>query len=202
MPLSAVKSRYVKHSHTRLCQGDILRDVVLFEATTGDGEDVDVIERSFPYVVVLTQDCDLEQDENARKEVPKRNDDKFLQSVLLCPAYQSTKVKLGTHLSEMGRIMQPYGKDLWRPIEQNTSPRYHMLAEALDFQLPELVLDFKQYFTSPREFFCARYKGHYVTSLGPLTREFLSQRFAYYLSRIGLPEFESSAVPLQPVVTA
>lgn len=191
MPLSAIKSRYVKHAHTRLCQGDILRDVTLLEATDTDG-DLAVFERTLPYVVVLTQDCDLEQDDAARKETPKKNDDKDLQSVLLCPAYQSLKVRAGTHLEELGLTMQSFNKELWRPVTQNTAPRYHMLPEEPAVQLPELVLDFKQYFTSPREFFCKKYKGSYVTSLGPLFRESLSQRFAHYLSRIGLPEFEAA----------
>ncbi|MEP7244114.1 MAG: hypothetical protein ABI885_10535 [Gammaproteobacteria bacterium] len=190
MPLSAIKSRYVQHAHARLCQGDVLRDVVLLEAATDSEGELDVFERTLPYVVVLTQDCDLEQDDSAREETPKKNDDKHLQSVLLCPAYQSMKVRAGTHLQELGLTMQAFGKELWRPIAQNSAPRYHMLPEETGVQLPELVLDFKQYFTSPREFFCARYKTHYVTTLGPLFRESLSQRFAQYLSRIGLPEFE------------
>ena len=200
MPLSAIKSRYVQHIHQRLCQGDILRDIVLLEATTGEDGDLAVFERTLPYVVVLTQDCDLEQDDNARKETPKKNDDKFLQSVLLCPAYQSLRVKAGTHLEELGLTMQVFSRDLWRPVAQNTAPRYHLLAEEPALQLPELVLDFKQYFTSPREFFCARYKANYVTTLGPLFRELLSQRFAHYLSRIGLPELDTT--PALPTLVA
>ena len=33
-------------------------------------------------------------------------------------------------------------------------------------------------------------KKHYIGSMKELYREDLSQRFAYYLSRIGLPEIE------------
>jgi hypothetical protein len=75
-------------------------------------------------------------------------------------------------------------------VKKNQNARYHHLAEETAHQLPDLVLDFKQYFTAPREFFCKRYKAAYVTTLGPLLRELLSQRFVNYLSRIGLPEFE------------
>jgi hypothetical protein len=192
MPLSAIKTRCVKHAHVRLCQGDILRDVTLLEPSDNDHGDLDVVERTLPYVIVLTQDCDLEQDEAARNEMPKKNDDKFLQSVLLCPAYQSEKVRKGEHLKELGLVMQSFNSDRWTPIRQNNVLRYHFLPDEPAHQLPELVLDFKQYFTAPREFFCKRYKPHYLTSLGPLFRESLSHRFAHYLSRIGLPEFEAS----------
>lgn len=201
MPLSAIKSRYVQHAHKRLCQGDILRDVVLLETTTDENGDLDSVERFLPYVVVLTQDCDLEQDDKARTETPKKNDDKFLQSVLLCPAYQSLKVRAGTHLEELKMTMQSFNSTTWPPVKQNNVLRYHFLPEEQASQLPELVVDFKQYFTSSREFFCRRYKGHYVTTLGPLFREALSQRFAQYLSRIGLPEFEAST-PSAPAPVA
>lgn len=194
MPLSAIKSRYVQHAHARLCQGDILRDVSLLEPTPNtDSEDIDVIRRTLPYVVVLTQDCDLEQDQSARMDEKKQDDDKFLQSVLLCPAYQSLRVRAGTHLEELELKMQSINSTNWNLLKQNNLSRYHFLPEELNVQLPELVLDFKQYFTSPRAFMYMRYKGHYVTSLGPLFRESLSQRFANFLSRIGLPEFEPAA---------
>ena len=192
MPLSAIKSRYVLHAHKRLCQGDVLRDVALLEATADENGDLDSTERFLPYVIVLTQDCDLEQDEQARSAPQKPNDDKFLQSVLLCPAYQSLKVRHGTHLEQLNLKMHSFNSANWNLLKQNNMHRYHFLPEEAALQLPEAVLDFKQYFTSPREFFCARYKTHYVATLGPLFREALSQRFAQYLSRIGLPELDGA----------
>ena len=202
MLLSAIKSRYIKHSDARLCQGDILRDVTLLETTQKFGsDDLDVFERTLPYVVVLTQDCDLEQDEKNRTDDKKQDDDKFLQSVLLCPAYQSLSVRAGTHLEGLGLKMQSINRANWNLVEQNTSPRYHFLPEEPSAQLPELVLDFKQYFTSPRAFMYTRYKANYVTTLGPLFRESLSLRFANYLSRIGLPEFPA-AKPATPAAPA
>ncbi len=202
MPLSAIKSRYVQHAQARLCQGDILRDVRLLEPTTSPGsEEIDVAKRDLPYVVVMTQDCDLEQDQDNRSNEKKQDDDKYLQAVLLCPAYQSLKVKTGTHLEALGLKMQQIkiSRD-WDLLKQNSLPRYHFLPEEPGIQLPELILDFKHFFTSPRAFMYMRYKTHYVTTLGPLFRESLSQRFAYFLSRIGLPEFEASApaAPLAP----
>lgn len=195
MPLSAITTRYVKHAHTRLCQGDILSDITLFEPTIAEGAEVGAVERLFPFVVVLTQDCDLQQDADARNAADKKDDDKYLQSVLLCPAYQSERMRKGEHLQGLGLVMQSFNSAAWSMLKKNNNARYHYLEEEAAQQLPDLVLDFKQYFTAPREFFCQRYKSNYVTSLGPLFRELLSQRFANYLSRIGLPELEVIKAP-------
>jgi hypothetical protein len=48
MPLSAIKTRYVKHGHPRLCQGDILRDVTLLEPMEDGQGDLDAVERVLP----------------------------------------------------------------------------------------------------------------------------------------------------------
>lgn len=53
--------------------------------------------------------------------------------------------------------------------------------------IPELVIDFKHYYTIPTEEMYEAYKENYLASVEPLYREDLSQRFANYLSRIGLP---------------
>jgi hypothetical protein len=55
--------------------------------------------------MVLTQDCDLEQDAAARVASTKKDEDKFLQSVLLCPAYQSEALRKGEHLRELDLVM-------------------------------------------------------------------------------------------------
>jgi hypothetical protein len=68
-------------------QGDILRDVK-FSDWDWDAKKKDIIiyEKELPYIVILTQDCDLEWDSKYRTTTQK-NDDKKLQSILVCPAY-------------------------------------------------------------------------------------------------------------------
>jgi hypothetical protein len=53
--------------------------------------------------------------------------------------------------------------------------------------LPDLVIEFKQYYTIPTHILYRFYENHFVGSLKPLFRENISHRFAFYLSRIGLP---------------
>lgn len=151
-------------------------------------------------MIVLSQDCDLNQDYNARNESKcidgnldklQSLNNKFLPSVLLCPAYPADQLREGIHLQflnlPMSKISKP-GKTPWKKICQNETPRYHYLNRYEHFEIPDLVLDFKRYYTVSREYLYDIYNEVYLASLGGLYREDLSQRFANYLSRIGLPE--------------
>lgn len=60
-------------------------------------------------------------------------------------------------------------------------------------QVPNLVIDFKHYYTVSREKMYNNLNNYFVSSK-PLFREQLSQRFAYYLNRIGLPNISSDEV--------
>ena len=67
-----------------------------------------------------------------------------------------------------------------------------------DFAIPGLVIDFKNFYTILTENLY-KYKKNRIATMSELFREELSQRFASFLSRIGLPVLESE-VPPNPVV--
>lgn len=149
MPLNSLKNPYYKSELARFEQGDILRDVTLVQWAERIGDEVQVQERFLPYCVVLSQECDLEHDFNSRINEQRKDNDKFLQSILLCPAYPAATVKEGTHLEEVGLTMQRHGGDQWKRLKSNQLSRYHFLEGHPDSQLPELVVDFKHYFAAP-----------------------------------------------------
>ncbi|MDR3292073.1 MAG: hypothetical protein LBT10_08010 [Methanobrevibacter sp.] len=149
----------------------------------------------------MTQDCDLEQDFNYREKSHKSRH--YIPSILICPAYLAIKLKKGNHLENLSILFeekqqteyekinfQELGKNLWDPIKNNNNVRYHLLKEFEindSLKVPELIVDFKHYFTIYRDELYSKVNTNYFASLDPLFREQLSQRFAYYLSRIGLP---------------
>lgn len=189
---------YTQVLNDRLGQGDILKDLrfkyVIKESSEPETESV-----TFDFAVVLTQDCDLEQDRAAllKAEEAERpggdargsspNQDKYLNSVLVCPAFVADLLRNGTHMTQFGWTMQRLSRDLWAPVKNNTNPRYQFLAASDEFQLPELVIDFKHFFTLQRGYLYTM-KEQRATRLDSLFRESVSQRFAYYLSRVALPE--------------
>lgn len=192
--LSKINNYYRKYNAERIIQGDILREVK-FRDWDWDTRKNDVIiyEKKLPYLAILTQDCDLEQDNKNRITTSARNQDKFLQSILVCPAYGWEDFIRGDHLADYSLKMEMISSsDQKKKIKKQQVPRYHYLEEDLENQIPPLVIDFKHYYTLPVEFLRHIYKEHYAYSMEELFRESLSQRFSFYLSRIGLPEIIKS----------
>jgi hypothetical protein len=135
---------------------------------------------TYGYVVVLSQSCDLMQDFNGRKDNKPQ-----LEDVLLCQAPTAEELR-----ATCG------GSDIWKRIRQNKDERYHFLeavlkeCDACNEDIPEVVIDFKRYFSMPTAEIYKRLE------VGPTCRrtvictpflEHLASRFAYFLGRIALP---------------
>ncbi len=203
---SCIECRYRTHTKERIVQGDILIDLTFFEwrgFLDEAFEEPNLKRRKLSYLVILSQDCDLERDFENRNDVDRENDDKFLQSILVCPAYNAQRVKEGTHLAELDLTMQRFDSDTsWGKVKINNDPRYHYLKKDGNYRIPNLVVDFKHYHTIRRDVLYELYQTHYLASLNELFREELSHRFSFYLSRVGLPDFKSSGKAKQAQSTS
>lgn len=177
-------------------QGCIYRDVSYLERFTQQGGQVSVSQVLFPYVYVLTQDCDLEWDHESRA-AKKDIHDKYLVSVMVAPIYNGEHLRYGTHLDQLGLTpdtpddgpkmkMTDLGNRAWNLVQTNQNERYHTMAFPDGIPVPERgVIDFKHYFTVP-VFALSTQKPICVVS--ELDRAHVSHRFASYLARVGLPE--------------
>ena len=182
---SRIDSYYVSHDKLRLTLGDILQNFK-FNVVLNDNS---VVEFCYKYLVVVTQDCDLEQWYSNLKE-NKQEKNQFLANVLVLPAFVAQEVKEGIAYKNLFNIEQrKIGSDEFKKIKQNKNERYHFLNEDSKLYLQELIIDFKHYLTIPYDIVAYKYKDCYLTTINELFRENLSQRFANYLSRIPLPEF-------------
>lgn len=174
---------------TPLRQGEILTDLVQLQIAPDslpDEASPVILRKVHPYALVLTQDCDLEQDFRAREKRPVS--DKLLPSILFC--------EVATAEELFGRV-KPLGSKAWERIRINKDERYHFLqkVEPVDDVrgqgLPELGVDFKRYFTiAPEEVYWRVQQRHCRRRcvLQSPYLEHLSSRFAYFLSRVALPE--------------
>ena len=187
---------YEKSDPSKPCQGTLYRDIKAYiYAQPKEGQpNAEVSEITYPYSVVMNQECDLHQDYTARQASAAQHEsaaqhDTLVPSVLMCPAYFAAQLKLGEHLKQYGRVMERINSDRWKLLKQNQNPRYHYLASWPAMQVQELVIDFKHFFTVPTEQLHQEYATpeHCLARLAFLYREDLSQRFASYMSRIGLP---------------
>jgi hypothetical protein len=177
----------------RVAQGDIYRDVEWIEHTMENEGVLEISKIRFPLVIVLTQDCDLAQDSKFRWEEPRKdNHDKFVLSVLVGPIYNAEHVFQGTHLSELNLTMGQIKKEKTQGnyLITNQNPRYHYLEFPENVSLVPGVIDFKHYFSVDVEYLKKLKEQYFVCAVSELFREDISQRFASFLSRIGLPEMK------------
>jgi hypothetical protein len=119
-------------------------------------------------VVVMSQSCDLVQ--------------KKLNLVLVCPFY---------HLSEFENRSDFFkGKEGKEALRRGDAPGYHLLnkCELGGFETDYLVLDFRSVYSVPFDFLMdlAKSRGGRLRLLPPY-REHLSQAFARFFMRVGLP---------------
>jgi len=185
--------RVRKQNLPRISQGDIYRNVDFIEYVAEKDGYVQVSKITFPLVVVLTQDCDLEQDFRFRHGRPRskvKTHDKLLLSVLVAPLYNAEHVYLGEHLSELNIQMRTINRNRTDGdfLRGNRNPRYHYVEFPDDIPIVASVIDFKHYFSVNIEYLKREKKQDFACRLPPLYREALSQRYANFLSRIGLPQ--------------
>ncbi len=176
-------------------QGDIIKNVEYIEYIKEEGSIIEASSIVFPYVIVLTQSCDLVQDANARRMNRENknenvNQDKYLISTMVAPLYNFEDFRKGEHLIQLDLRMQVMPSAKCRNISSNEDKRYHFIKFGSDTKLADCVIDFKHYFTCNVSYLNLLKESNYECSIDPLYRELIVQRFSNFLSRIGLPDPE------------
>lgn len=174
----------------RVRQGDIFSNVPFYESYVEEDGEFALTMYEFPYVLVITQDCDLEQNKAARAKIEHNagiiKNDKHLVSVIVAPLYNFEHLVLGDHLEDIGIKTQELNSKLKQPIIQNNNSRYHYIEFGDDVVVPDSAIDFKHYFSISLNWLEANMDKR-ICGINPLYRELISQRFTGYLARIGLP---------------
>lgn len=184
----------------RVWQGEILENLVQIklsiENIEGNEEGtIDVIPVTHELVLVMSQDCDLEQDHDRRQAAEQGT----LPNVLFCDVYHAETLRAKVQAQH-----QLNRQDWRRRIAQNQNERFHYLQKVepnQDLQghgLPALAIDFKIYFTLPTEELYARL-GHGALRRCALNSpyvEHLAHRFFKFQSRVALPrDHEIDPIP-------
>jgi len=125
-------------------------------------------------VIVLSQSCDLENDN--------------VDTVILCPIwlladYEAQQVRTQKWKNTKERAKRK------EDIRQGNSPALHMLAYDETLDVPLRVVEFKRIYTTPKDILMSFAKTcNRRLRLLPPYREHLSQAFARYFMRVGLPQ--------------
>lgn len=149
-------------------QGDILLQCPIFVPTPDftlplPKDDIPIDIRTFD-VVVMTQSCDLVNDK--------------ISDVILCPHFDLTHDAALATKKAQEEIIKGYRH------------RYTMLAPAsLELSMGVRIVDFGRIFSLPKVFVCQFATGQGKRlRLCPPYREHLSQSFARFFMRVGLPQ--------------
>lgn len=172
--------------NSALTQGELLSNVLvgrldlncLFEPEKA----VELV--THPFVVVLSQDCDLETD--FLKRIGKRKTGSLLPNILLCEADYAENLRGDAGLKSAQ----------WKLVRQNDFDRFHYLRgispehDAVGEGITPLAIDFKKYFTVPgAELYLRIGEGQARRRAALISpyKEHISSRFYAFQSRIALP---------------
>ncbi len=180
-----ISARKTKKPLKRLSQGDIFQDIEIIENLETEKSIVTVRKISFPFVICLNQECDLETDFWNNNEVLCDNN---LLHIAIAPVFIFEQFLSGTHWGGIFSNNRPQKrKDTTiKKIIDNEIPRYHFL-NFPDKDIPDLIIDFKHFFSVYKKVIYDQIDRRFC-SIDDLFKEKINQRFSYYISRIGLPE--------------
>jgi hypothetical protein len=183
-----ISARKAKTNLDRICQGDIFSDIEVIENLSIYGSEISLDKLYFPYSICLNQECDLENDYNLLDDPPK---DQRLLHLIIAPVFNFESFLTGNHWDDIflaGKSGKRSDTKI-KLIMDNEIPRYHYLKFPED-EMPEFIIDFKHFFTVSRHQMYTNLSKR-LCSIEDLFKEKISQRFSFYLSRIGLPENNS-----------
>lgn len=180
-----ISARKAKKPLERITQGDIFQNIEILEQIEIDKSLIRINKISFPFVVCLNQECDLETDFNKHNGNLSHNN---LLHLAVAPAFIFEQYLRGKHWGEIFNPINPqkHKDTIIQKTKDNEVPRYHYL-KFPDTDMPELIIDFKHFFSINKNNLYNNINNR-LCSLDDLFKEKINQRFSYYISRIGLPE--------------
>ena len=186
-----MSERYKSPTPGTIEQTAVLRDVQLPEVR-GRGLKAQVALTTYSWLVVMNQECDLQQHRLAKAGKPLKdggspvNKDKLLRSILLCPAFPQEDVLSGTYTA---------GASAWKGTRKeillnNREDRFHNLKAEGPIET-DLTLDFKLLVATHPDYleqWIEDNPSSIVAILVPPFRDRLVQRFLNYFGRIPEPD--------------
>ncbi len=182
-----ISARQKRNPLTRISQCDIFRDFRLVEDYQLISDTIAIDEIVFPYLVCLNQECDLERDFEEEAIEDQAPSEKRLIHLAFAPVFIFDQFLAGTHWDKIYKPIAGQKRDSSKVklIIDNEIPRYHYL-KFEESGVPEMIIDFKHFFTISRAYAYKNIDKRFC-SIEDLFKEKISQRFSYFLSRIGLP---------------
>lgn len=177
-----------------LRQGEILKGVVQYTpilTEPANEKNIQLSRKLHPYAIIISQDCDLDWDYQARQGQGKQH--KLLNSIILCEVYPAEDIRFDKN--------REINSNAWKQIQSNQNRQFHFFekvpsdCELGNEGLPELTVDFKQVFSIEAEILYHQINNKIASRHTVLECRYLehfSQRYCSYQGRVALPaEYQS-----------
>ncbi|MBI3958395.1 MAG: hypothetical protein HY328_06270 [Chloroflexi bacterium] len=177
------------HLTGQLRQGEIVSNLVQIKVavdTIGSGETA-IFQIIHPFAIVVSQDCDLEWDWNARRSGEDEYAAKAMSSLLFCEMVLAVDARQTPGMNSRAWDLIKTNRDIRYQFLQKSEPEYDLQGDGL----PELIIDFKRYFAIPIEEVYARIRNGEIQRRCCFNSPYLQDiatRFYYYQYRVALPE--------------
>jgi hypothetical protein len=176
-----------------LRQGELITGLLQLTYSAIGRESIDATILPHDYALVVSQDCDLDWDYSLRYG-QGQGEHKRMQDILFCVVSEAAAVRRSFDPSFMNSRK-------WDRISGNTDERFHFFQRVEPSQdvqrqgLPELVADFKLYFSLPVDSVYNQINAGIASRWCHLKSPYLehcSHRFGFYQGRIALPHQHES----------
>ena len=139
----------VRKADGRISQCDIFQDITVVENIRLEGTEMEVKTITFPYVICLNQDCDLNSDKRDKDNNPGGNKNCRLLHLIVTPLFIFSSFLEGRHWGAIFDASPAIKstKTEGKKIKNNEDPRYHYLHFNDESHFPDMVIDFKHFFT-------------------------------------------------------
>lgn len=176
----------IKKNLTRIEQGDLLSDIPISQVLAINEKEIISIDINFHHVLVLSQDCDLEQFFNAQNK-DKNNIGPYLHNVIITPCFYRDEIESGKCLEYMQITQEPLSRKIIEKIHKDELMRYQHIRKEDKLFIPDLYIDFKAYYAISPTYLYSMYNKSYLATINALFRERITQRYTNYVGRIGIP---------------
>lgn len=175
-------------------QGDIFKDVTYIFDFNQTDEGIEIVELTFPYVLIVSQSCDmLHASRLISNEI--HSESKLMFSVLAVPMYERETIISGEHLRELCEdkiinfeIKGPFiSEEDQKVIKNGFHYRFHEIYFPNDCKIPDSIIDLKEFFTLNLTT-VNQIRGQRVGRLNDWSAQQIVNKMSAFLSRVGLPD--------------
>ena len=178
-------------------QGDIFKDVTYICDFKRTDDEIEIVELTFPYVLIVSQSCDmLHASRLLSCEI--RSESKMMFSVLAVPLFERETIISGMHLKELidEKIMDFNIGEAFitdedkKVIKDGFHYRFHEIDFPEESRIPNSIIDLKSFFTISLTSI-NQMKKQRIGRLNDWASQQIVNKLSAFMARVGLPDASS-----------